>query len=208
MERNPAINSEILEFASQLVRIKSYSGQEETAIKLAKQKMEMLGFDDVKIDAMGNVIGSIGEGEQSILFDSHLDTVEVQDAESWDFDPFGGAIINGKLCGRGSIDMKSSAAASIYAAWQAKEGGLLKGKKVYVSCTVFEEDCDGVTSCPEPDDGKSSEEGLEENRDSVAIMTVKLEKIREETGVNPALIYAFFSRPEEDGFVATNHLIN
>jgi len=39
--------------------------------------------------------------------------------------------------------MKSSAAASVYAAVAAKEKGLLDGKTVYVSCTVFEEDCDG-----------------------------------------------------------------
>jgi acetylornithine deacetylase/succinyl-diaminopimelate desuccinylase-like protein len=33
---------------------------------------------------MGNVIGRIGEGEKSILFDSHVDTVEVNDEKEWE----------------------------------------------------------------------------------------------------------------------------
>jgi putative selenium metabolism hydrolase len=39
--------------------------------------------------------------------------------------------------------MKSSIAASIYAGAIAKKHGLNADKTVYVSCTVFEEDCDG-----------------------------------------------------------------
>lgn len=39
--------------------------------------------------------------------------------------------------------MKSAAAASIYAAVVARELGFTENKSVYVSCTVFEEDCDG-----------------------------------------------------------------
>ena len=45
--------------------------------------------------------------------------------------------------GRGSVDMKSGLAASVYAAAIAKNQGLLDGKTVYVTCTVAEEDCDG-----------------------------------------------------------------
>jgi putative selenium metabolism hydrolase len=92
---------------------------------------------------MGNILGRIGNGEKSILFDSHVDTVEVNDADKWDVPPFSGEIVDGRLHGRGSVDMKSAAAASIYAAIIAKEAGFASGKTVYVSCTVFEEDCDG-----------------------------------------------------------------
>ena len=105
--------------------------------------MKELGYDEVTVDSMGNVIGRIGEGEKSILFDSHVDTVEVNDEKEWDVPPFSGEIVNGQLHGRGSVDMKSSIAASIYAGAIAKERGLNAGKTVYVSCTVFEEDCDG-----------------------------------------------------------------
>ena len=39
--------------------------------------------------------------------------------------------------------MKSSVAASVYAGALAKKMGFTEGKTIYVSCTVFEEDCDG-----------------------------------------------------------------
>ncbi|MBY0435170.1 MAG: M20/M25/M40 family metallo-hydrolase, partial [Cyclobacteriaceae bacterium] len=102
---NSDLENEIVEFARQLVRIKSYSGQEEEAIRLVEQKMKALGYDEVRLDAMGNVLGRIGQGPKSILFDSHVDTVEVNDEPAWQVPPFGGEIANGWLHGRGSVDM-------------------------------------------------------------------------------------------------------
>ncbi len=137
------VQNELIEFAQDLVRIKSLSGQEGEVIKFIEQKMLVLGYDEVTIDAMGNLLGKIGNGEKAILFDSHVDIVDVTDEEKWDLPPFCGEIVDGYLYGRGSVDMKSGAAASIYAALLAKQLGFTKGKTVYVSCSVFEEDCDG-----------------------------------------------------------------
>jgi putative selenium metabolism hydrolase len=139
----PEIQQELIEFTQSLIRIKSMSGQEETIIRFIEQKMKALGYDEVIIDSMGNLLGRIGNGAKSILFDSHVDTVAVNDEAEWDVPPFSGRIVDGYLHGRGSVDMKSSVASSIYAGALAKELGLLSGKTVYVSCTVFEEDCDG-----------------------------------------------------------------
>jgi putative selenium metabolism hydrolase len=139
----PALQSDLLAFAQELVRIPSLSGQEGDLARLIEQKMLALGYDEVSIDAMGNVLGRVGDGPQSILFDSHMDTVAVTDLEKWELPPFGGAIVDGRLYGRGAVDMKASIAASVYAAALAKSLGLAAGKTVYVSATVFEEDCDG-----------------------------------------------------------------
>ena len=139
----PKLKKELVEFAQSLVRIKSLSGQEEEIIKFIEKKMIALGYDKVTIDLMGNVVGKIGNGEKIIMFDSHVDTVEVKDEDKWDIPPFNGDIVNGRLHGRGSVDMKSGAAASIYAAVIAKKLGFVSGKTIYVSCSVFEEDCDG-----------------------------------------------------------------
>ncbi len=137
------VSKDLLAFAQDLVRIKSYSGQEEQIARFIASKMEALGFDEVIIDRYGNVLGRVGDGERVILFDSHTDTVSVMDEDEWDVPPFSGEILDGYLWGRGSVDMKSGAAASIYAAAIAKSQGLVSGKTVYVSCTVYEEDCDG-----------------------------------------------------------------
>jgi len=138
------MTDDLLAFAQDLVRIKSFSGQEEEAAKLIASKMKALQFDEVKIDRYGNVLGRVGEGERSLLFDSHTDVVNVTDEDRWEVPPFSGEIIEGFLWGRGSVDMKSATAASIYAAAIAKNQGLLSGKTVFVSCTVDEETCDGV----------------------------------------------------------------
>jgi putative selenium metabolism hydrolase len=139
----PELQKDLVEFAQNLVRIKSLSGQEGAAIKFIEKKMIALGYDEVTIDSMGNILGRIGNGERAIMFDSHADTVEVKDEEKWIVPPFNGDIIDGRLHGRGSVDMKSGTAASIYAGAIAKKQGFVSGKTVYVSCGVFEEDCDG-----------------------------------------------------------------
>lgn len=137
------IRNELIAFTQELVRIRSYSGQEEAAVRYIADKMKLLGFDEVMIDKMGNVLGRIGAGETVVLFDSHIDTVEVQDEKEWTVPPFSGDVVNGRLYGRGSVDMKGGAAASVYAAVAARRLGLDAGKTILVSCTVFEEDCDG-----------------------------------------------------------------
>jgi len=137
------LKSELIEFAQSLVRTKSFSGQEGEIVRLIEKKMKALGYDEVSIDSMGNVLGRIGNGQKTLMFDSHVDTVDVKDEEKWGIPPFSGEIVDGRLHGRGSVDMKSGAAASIYAGALAKELGLVDGKTIYVSCSVFEEDCDG-----------------------------------------------------------------
>lgn len=144
MDKIPAeFQAELIDFTQSLVRIKSTSGQEEKVIRLIENKMKALGYEEITIDAMGNILGKFGRGPRSILFDSHVDTVDVLDAGQWDLPPFGAEIVDGRLYGRGSVDMKSGAAASIFAGALAHRLGLDAGKTVYVSGSVLEEDCDG-----------------------------------------------------------------
>jgi succinyl-diaminopimelate desuccinylase len=51
---------------------------------------------------------------ECVHFNSHTDVVEV--GAGWTFDPFGGAVSDGKIYGRGACDMKGGLAASIIAA--------------------------------------------------------------------------------------------
>lgn len=48
-----------------------------------------------------------------VHFNSHIDVVEV--GQGWTQDPFGGALVDGKIYGRGACDMKGGLAASIIA---------------------------------------------------------------------------------------------
>ena len=51
---------------------------------------------------------------ECVHFNSHIDVVEV--GHGWTQDPFGGALLDGKIYGRGACDMKGGLAASIIAA--------------------------------------------------------------------------------------------
>jgi len=136
---------EILNFAQQLIRTPSFTGCEKDLAKIVKSKMVALDYDHVSIDGLGNVIGVIGDGPTGILFDSHMDTVSVNHPEEWLYDPFGGEIVEEKLYGRGSVDMKGALAATIFAGHIVKRLGLQQSKTVYITASVMEEDYDGET---------------------------------------------------------------
>lgn len=115
------IKDDAVAFAQKVVQTKSMTCDEKGVAELVKAKMEELGYDEVTVDATGNVLGRIGHGAKKILFDSHMDTVTVIDADQWADDPYGGIIKDGKLYGRGSVDMKCPLVASVYGAYVAKE---------------------------------------------------------------------------------------
>ena len=109
-----------------------------------KQMMEEAGFDEVKIDGLGNVIGRIGNGKKIIAIDGHIDTVDLGNLDDWDFDPLGGEIKDGFVHGRGAADQTGGPVAVITAGKILKEIGLPDDVTVYVTGTVMEEDCDGL----------------------------------------------------------------
>jgi len=51
-----------------------------------------------------------------VMLCSHLDVVDIGDPHTWEFDPFGGEIIDGFLHGRGAMDIKGPLAIQTYAA--------------------------------------------------------------------------------------------
>jgi acetylornithine deacetylase/succinyl-diaminopimelate desuccinylase-like protein len=55
-----------------------------------------------------------GSGGKAILLESHMDVVPTDPAR-WTQDPFGAAIVDGKMWGRGTIDMKGIGTSYLYA---------------------------------------------------------------------------------------------
>lgn len=87
-------------------------------------------------------LGGSGFGDP-LCFTGHIDTVPLG-AQAWTHDPFGGKIIDGRLYGRGSSDMKGGVAAVVCACVSRSER-LRDGPGVVLVITAGEETgCDGA----------------------------------------------------------------
>jgi succinyl-diaminopimelate desuccinylase len=60
---------------------------------------------------------------RTLMFEGHVDVVTEGDPALWSFDPFCGDVVDGRLLGRGSADMKSGVASMIHAARAVELGG-------------------------------------------------------------------------------------
>ncbi len=129
---------------SRLVKIKSLSLKEKEVQLELKRQMEEAGFDEVRIDGLGNVIGRIGNGKTILAFDGHMDTVDIGNPDNWTFDPLGGEIRDGFVHGRGTVDQKGGVAAFVTAGRILRELGFDKDMTLYFVGSVIEEDCDGL----------------------------------------------------------------
>jgi len=140
---------EVVALCQSLIQAKSYSGQEDRAAAILQESMRSMGFDEVRVDCYGNVIGCIkGKREgKKILFDGHIDTVPVTDESAWEFPPFAAEIHDGKIYGRGTSDMKGSVAAFVCAAANyAGDTGRDFPGEIYVAGVVHEECFEGVAA--------------------------------------------------------------
>ncbi|APT76513.1 peptidase [Marinitoga sp. 1135] len=135
---------DIVKFMSKLIKARSYSGDEKEVIQVIKEEMEKVGFDEVKIDGLGNILGRIGSGKTVIAMDAHIDTVEVGNPDLWDKDPFSGDWDEEWVYGRGASDQKAGMCSMVYGMKILKDLNLLDDFTVYVTGTVMEEDCDGL----------------------------------------------------------------
>jgi len=102
------------------------------------------GFDvEVHEVAPGrpNVLASIGASGagRTLLLEGHTDVVTEGDAREWSHPPFGGDLVDGRIYGRGSADMKSGLAAAMVAAAAIKRSGARLGGRLVVGALVDEE---------------------------------------------------------------------
>ncbi len=101
--------------------------KDDGAMNLVKTILEGIGFS-VKIIHFGegdervlNLYAKFGNVGKNICFAGHVDVVPAGDG--WSYDPFFGHVENGKLYGRGAVDMKGAIAAAIHAA-----GSIIKNR--------------------------------------------------------------------------------
>jgi LysW-gamma-L-lysine carboxypeptidase len=122
------MSEQAVRFLTNLLGIYSPSGKEGDAANFLELEMKRMGFEVGK-DAIGNVIGVVGEGKPVILLCGHMDTVAGHMPLR---------IEEGKIFARGAVDAKGPLAAMIMAAIAAAKDPTFKGK-ILVAAVVEEE---------------------------------------------------------------------
>jgi putative selenium metabolism hydrolase len=153
---------DIIAFMRDLCRIPSANSQIGPVGERCAAEMRKLGFDEVRFDPMGNILGRIGPSTslrtslrtslstslstpRTIVFDSHIDTVGIGDRSQWDHDPFEGVVRDGVLFARGACDEKGSTPGMLYGMALARDLGLLDGWTAWYTGNM-EEWMDGIAA--------------------------------------------------------------
>lgn len=134
---------DLIRFMREICAIPSYESLIGPVGERIAEEMRKLGFDEVRFDKMGNILGRIGDGPRTIVFDSHIDTVGIGDPDEWQWDPFEGKIEDGVLYARGACDEKGSTPGMVYGMSFARDLGLLDGWTAWYFGNM-EEWCDGI----------------------------------------------------------------
>ncbi|MEM2276306.1 MAG: acetylornithine deacetylase, partial [Thermoproteota archaeon] len=91
------LNSEAVQQLVKLLSKYSPSGEEGEAQEEVFSLLVSKGFENVRTDRVGNVIGEKGDGNRALLFCSHIDTVPgMIDVK----------VESGRIFGRGAVDAK------------------------------------------------------------------------------------------------------
>ncbi|MCA0458352.1 MAG: ArgE/DapE family deacylase [Chloroflexi bacterium] len=156
-----AINmDDLLAFLNQMVSFPSLGGNESDIQRFLAGYFQSLGMEvdvwDIDFAALSQhpaysieveraeglgVVGTMGSGEgKSLILNGHIDVVPAGDLNNWHYPPFQATVADGKVYGRGALDMKGGLACAIFAAKAIHDAGVnLKGK-LMIESVIAEED--------------------------------------------------------------------
>jgi len=61
------------------------------------------------------LLPAAGTGGKSLVLNGHIDVVPAEPLDLWTFDPWGATVTDGRMYGRGALDMKSGLVAALLA---------------------------------------------------------------------------------------------
>ena len=139
------LEDDVILLLAELVKIPSVCGEEH---QLASFIADWLRRNDLPAELVfvkphrPNVIVKLKGSEPGprIMLNGHMDTVEA--GRGWIHNPFGAEIEEGRMYGRGTIDMKSGLACILQAAAACKREGFPKRGELTIAAVVDEEAID------------------------------------------------------------------
>ena len=141
---------ELVSLARDLVRIDTTNtgvmptGNEIEAASHLARVLRAAGIDseiDGRVPERGNIVARLPgrSGRTALVLASHTDVVPAGDASQWTHPPFGAAVADGHLMGRGAADMKGTVAAQTMALILLKRSGAALAHGVSFVCVADEE---------------------------------------------------------------------
>jgi len=155
------LKDELIELTRDLVCIPSVVGQEGPAQEFIAQRYAEAGLEvelfqpekdkiegheafidsDIPFAGRPNVIArrSGDSSKRSLILNGHMDVVSPEPVNQWRHDPWGAEIEDGRLYGRGALDMKGGLAANLIALKALGKAGLDPGGTVMLQSVIEEE---------------------------------------------------------------------
>ena len=147
MDKVEENRAKIIAFVQKIVQIPSLTGEEYAVGQAIYQAMQEWGLDDVQLvekeSKHPNLLARVNGKKDgpTFIFNGHMDVVPPGDEKAWDDPPFSGKIIDGKLYGRGTSDMKAGTCTSVLAAAILKQTGLPLAGNILLTVVCDEEVC-------------------------------------------------------------------
>lgn len=138
---------EFVSFFQSLIQIPSFTGEEKEVADALIKGMKERGFDDIEViermPGHPNVLAHINGNEDgpTYTFNGHLDILPPQNNSQWPHPPFSGHITDGKIYGRGTVDMKAGTFSSFFAGLVIKDLGIYLKGNVLFTAVCDEEVC-------------------------------------------------------------------
>ena len=137
-------NEKRLSILQDVIRIKTENNHETIVAQYYQQLLKEHGIDSELIDysiGRSNLIVKLkGDMPGKVLaYSGHMDVVSAGDSTEWLYDPFGAEIVEGRMYGRGTTDMKAGLTAMILALIDIKESGKAFKGELRIIATIGEE---------------------------------------------------------------------
>ncbi len=151
----------LLAYLCDLVGVKSICGDEIAAQEHVAAQMKRIGLDvdmwELNFDELSKhpaygvevertrglgLVGTMGksEGGRSLILNGHVDIVSAGDESRWQYPPYQGTIADGRVYGRGALDMKGGLCCGLFAAKAIQDAGIKLKGKLMIESVIGEED--------------------------------------------------------------------
>lgn len=145
---------EFIEFLGRSVQAQSVTGYEEPVVKFYEQTLRSFGWSvdtqpladsrlrkgEKRVGKRGNIVACFsGRDTDLLVLNGHVDVVPPGDPADWVFSPFSGRVVDGRLYGRGSVDMKGGIASAVLAMRALEKSNVMPAHDVRLELVIGEE---------------------------------------------------------------------